>query len=111
LSAAELLHATGKARAETIVFHVQQAIEKTLKAVICFSGRPIPLVHDIGILVGKIDPSNPPPHGFDLTDFNDYAGIRRHEEAKMELSTEDILTAIAIGQSVVSWAEQIFIQK
>ena len=57
-----------------------------------------------------MDSSNPPPHGFDLTDFNDYAGIRRYEEAKMELSPEDIQAAINIGQSVVSWAEQMFAQ-
>ena len=105
LQSATLLNSTGVARPETILFHVQQCIEKSLKAVLCHLRIPIPLVHDIGALLGKIDEKQFPPHGYDLTDFNDYAGIRRYEEGEFEITQADIDAAIKMGSEVTKWAE------
>jgi HEPN domain-containing protein len=105
LQSAKLLHASGKAREETIVFHVQQAIEKSIKAVICHLQIPILLIHDIGALLGLLPEDRLPPFDYSLTRFNDYAGILRYEEAKAELTDSDVLQAIDIGEQVTTWAK------
>ena len=46
--------ATEGVRPENVAYLFQQAIEKALKAALCAIGRPVPLVHDLGVLVAKI---------------------------------------------------------
>lgn len=95
-------------RKENIVYMAQQAVEKALKAVLCFSGRPIPFIHDIGALVGLLSAANHvPPGGFDLTDLTPFASTRRYQEGVAELDEEDIAGAIQMAVDVVSWAESI----
>jgi HEPN domain-containing protein len=105
LQAAKLLHGTGQARPETIVFHVQQAIEKSIKAVTCQLEIPMLLIHDIGALLGSLPADRLPPYEYDLTRFNDYAGILRYEEGKAVLDKADIDLAIEVGTKVIDWAK------
>lgn len=51
LVAAESLGPT-KVRPETILFHVQQAVEKALKAVLCHVRKPIPMTPEIRVASG-----------------------------------------------------------
>jgi HEPN domain-containing protein len=106
LESASLLHGTRKARPETIVFHVQQSIEKSIKAVTCHLEIPILMLHDIGALLGSLPEDKLPPYEFDLTKFNDYAGILRYEEGSAVLSTADIDKAIEVGREVWQWAKE-----
>ena len=111
LQAAKLLHGTGQARPETIVFHVQQAIEKSIKAVICQLEIPLLMVHDIGALLGCLPNDKLPPYEYDLMRFNDYAGILRHEEGKAVLENADIDIAIDVGDKVIAWAKKEILSK
>ena len=44
---------------DTACFHTQQAVEKYLKAVIAFAGRPIPRTHDLDVLYDQCVPMAP----------------------------------------------------
>ena len=107
IETAKLLFGTGRARSETVVFHVQQGIEKSLKGVTCALGKPILMVHDIGTLLGRLPEGVMPPHGYDLIRFNDYAGILRYEEGRAILSADDIIAAIGVGEDVLEWGKQL----
>ncbi len=105
LDSARLLHGTKKARPETTVFHVQQCIEKSIKAVICHNEIPLLMVHDIGALLGCLPDEKHPPYDYDLMKFNDFAEIFRYEEGKAIIDAADVEQAILVGQNVVDWAE------
>lgn len=107
LDSANLLFGTGRARPETVVFHVQQAVEKSIKAVLCHLEIPVLLVHDIGALLGGLPDDRRPPYDYALTRFNDFAGILRYEEGKAELEQTDVQEAINVGQKVLDWAGSI----
>lgn len=107
LDSARGLHQSGRGRKENVVFLVQQAIEKAIKAVLCHTCTAVPLVHDLGALVAKLPTSESPPHGYDLLRFNDYAGILRYERGHSKLSIEDLESALAAGQDVIDWAIKI----
>ena len=92
-----------RGRKENIFFMVQQSVEKALKAYLCRRDGTFPMVHDLGILLGKMDQL--PPKGYDLVTFSQFAGIRRRESGKMTLDQEDALIAINIAQDVLNWVK------
>ena len=65
-------------RKETILFHAQQAIEKALKANICWRQEPILLTHSIEVLLEHFDETL--PHFNVIDDLSQYASIRQYEE-------------------------------
>ncbi len=75
-SAKVLAESWKKGRIENIFFLVQQAVEKSLKAYLCHRFQEFPMVHDIGILLGKMDLL--PPHGYSLVSFSQFAGVGTH---------------------------------
>lgn len=105
--AAAALAKNSRARKETALFLIQQCIEKSLKSVLCHLGLPIPLVHDLGALVGKMPDKIHPPFGYELARFNDYAGILRYERGSEKISSKDVTAALKIGKQVYSWANKI----
>jgi HEPN domain-containing protein len=107
LESAKILNAASNSRPETTVFHVQQAIEKSIKAVTCHLEIPILLIHDIGALLGCLPQDKLPPYDYDLTKFNDYAGILRYEEGKAVLDPCDVEAAIGVGLKIIEWAQTI----
>ena len=104
LKSATSLFKTREGRAENICFLVQQAMEKALKSVLCANRVPVPLVHDLGILIAKLPEKLSPPQGYHLGRYNDFAAVRRYEEGGSELTSEDLQTAIATGNEVIAWA-------
>jgi HEPN domain-containing protein len=54
LSAAKVLAATEKQADHVIGFHLQQTVEKSLKAVLAFRKIEIPRTHDLGYLVERV---------------------------------------------------------
>lgn len=102
--AAKALAKNSKTRKETALFLAQQCIEKSLKAVLCHYGRPIPLVHDLGALVAKMPDGIEPPFGYQLTQFNDYAGILRYENGSEKLTAKDVKGALEVSEKVYQWA-------
>ena len=63
-SAKVLAAAWQRGRVENIFFLVQQSVEKSLKAYLCHKHGDFPMVHDLGILLGKMDQL--PPQGYSL---------------------------------------------
>jgi HEPN domain-containing protein len=103
LKAAEAL-SRSDVRKEIVLFQAQQAIEKSLKAVLCFQGKPIPMTHELNVLIDRLDRKNLPPGGIALHDFTPYATIRRYEEGKFELTAEDLSAGLELAKQVVAWA-------
>ena len=93
-----------RVRVENVFFLYQQAMEKALKAVLCHLGIAVPLVHDLGALLAKLPADNQPDAGYEITQFNDFAGIRRYEEGTMIYEPEDIADAGELTRRILSWA-------
>jgi HEPN domain-containing protein len=105
LLSAQALNESPKGRRENICFLAQQAIEKSLKAVLVWLQIPFPLVHDAGVLVAKMPAPLTPPLGYDLSVLTSYATVRRYEESRSALKPESIKAVLEAGQSVLDWAK------
>lgn len=90
-----------------ILFLVQQSIEKALKALICFAGRPIPLTHDLLFLEDRLDDKSKIPGNYDLGQLNDFAAIRRYERGFFDLDDSDIAAVIKVGEQIHQHAKDI----
>ncbi len=80
----------GAGRAENAAYLFQQSIEKALKAALCAVGRPVPLVHDLGVLVAKLPGSVDPDFGYELAGLDEYATVRRYEEGRYQLTADEL---------------------
>ncbi len=108
LESAEILAAAmARGRRENICFSVQQAIEKSLKAVLCAQNKPIPLSHSIELLLDRVGPQTQPPHGNTLIELTDYAAVKRYEEGSEIITDEDIAATLLAGQNVIEWAQAL----
>lgn len=93
-------------RKENILFHIEQCIEKCLKAVLCKNGIAIPLVQELSILVDKLPEKVSPPYVEEISDMTQFATIRRYEEGKAEFTKEELQQAYHIGEQILSWAKK-----
>lgn len=92
-------------RPENVVFLAQQSVEKSVKAVLVHAQIAFPLVHDLGILVALVPDDHAPPSGFNLTELNPYASVKRYEEGQLPLTIEEIEIALDVSQKVLLWAQ------
>ncbi len=93
-------------RIENILYMIQQAVEKSVKAVLIKKQIAFPMVHDLGILIALLAPSDYPPGGFDLAALNPFASIRRYEQGALPISKDEITASYAAAQEVLTWAHQ-----
>jgi len=107
LETARLLLGTELKRKENILFHIEQAIEKAIKSTLCKLQIPVPLVHELSILVDKLPEAHTPPRAEELVDLTQFATIRRYEEGKAEITKEEISAAYDLGFQIVQWAAKI----
>ena len=96
---------SGLIRDENLFLMAHQSIEKALKAVICAYGQPVPLVHDLGVLVAKIPLQSEPAFGYELTQLSEFATRRRYEEGRMVLTLEEAVDVLKTSADLVRWAE------
>jgi HEPN domain-containing protein len=93
---------------EGLCFHVQQAVEKALKAVLVAQNTPFPRTHSIGRLVGLLPPGVSVPrevqHSASLTD---YAVTTRYPGVSEPVDKEEYEEALRLAEAVVAWAERI----
>lgn len=93
---------------ETLCFHAQQAVEKSLKAVLVSKGIPPPVTHNLKSLVERLPPSlTLPADVTDAVDLTDYAVTARYPGSYEEISLEEYQRAIRLAKSVTRWAESI----
>lgn len=107
-SAAALILASASGRPENILYMIQQSVEKSLKAVLIHKQISFPLVHDLGILIALLPKEDYPPGGFDWTELNPYASIRRYEEGALPISKEEIEAAFNASKLVHQWVTAQF---
>lgn len=103
--AAKSLATVTEVRRETILFHIEQSVEKTLKAVLCFREKPVPLIHDLYAIIQRFEPSSLPPGGFALHDLTPFATIRRYEEGHYIIDDNDLDVALKSAETVLAWAK------
>ena len=107
LESAKVLRHSKQGRIETVLFLIQQSIEKCLKSVLCYGSIPVPMIHNLGALVAKLPQEYSPPYGYDLDQFNDYAGRLRYEFGTGSLPEEEIDAGMIIGENMLIWAKSI----
>jgi len=95
---------SGEVRPENVLFLYQQSIEKLLKAVLCRLDRPVPLVHDLGVLLAKLPEEVQPEVGYEINRLNEFAGVRRYEEGGLRYEPEDLADARALAEDLLEWA-------
>lgn len=107
MTADALIKAANPGRPENILYMIQQAVEKTLKAVLIKKQIAFPLVHDLGILIALLPQTDYPPGGFEWAALNPYASIRRYEEGNLPLTREEIISSYDAALLVIQWADNI----
>lgn len=94
---------------EIFGFHVQQAIEKTLKSWLAALGKEYPLTHDISVLLNLLQTDGQDVESYwDLVEFNVFAVRFRYEA--LEISDEALdrkSTIIAVEVLLLSVARLI----
>ena len=98
----------GRVLLETLCFHAQQAVEKSLKAVLVAQGIPFPRTHILKILI-ELLPSDLclPADPFDVGKLTDYAVSSRYPGTEEPVDEEQYREAVRLAESVVTWAEEI----
>jgi HEPN domain-containing protein len=108
---AEVLSQARDYRIENAYYMVQQSIENALKAALVHRGIAIPLIHDLGALLGKIPADMMLPYGYELNELNQYAAVRRYEEGPWSPSQEELRTSLAKNKEILEWAGRILAAK
>jgi HEPN domain-containing protein len=92
-------------RKENIYLLAQQALEKALKAVLCWHEKPVPFIHDISALVALVGAIEVPPFGYDLNDLTEFAAIRRYLEGYEEYSAEEVAAVLRAVKDALVWCK------
>ena len=106
LEAARILAANKASRKEIVLFQVEQAIEKGLKAYLVKLGIAVPLTHDLSILIDRFPLKHPIPHTNDLDDLIQFATIRRYEEGSAILTEPEVTEAIRVATEILDAVEK-----
>src|SRR4051812_45038985 len=101
LAAASLLAGDSHQSDEVVGFHVQQAVEKALKAVLAASGQPVPRTHDIAHLLELLDDVAAPAELDGVELLTRWAVLGRYEAVAHELDRSE---ALAKAECAVAWA-------
>ena len=107
LHSAKVLEKDSIGRRENILFHAEQCIEKCLKAVLCHLERPLPLVHDLDVILDRFLNGPKIPRAADMGDLSQFAAIRRYEEGKSNLEPEEIQAVLQMAEETLQWAKKI----
>ena len=102
-TAEALVRATG-IRPENILYHLEQAVEKALKAVLCHQGKPVPLHHVLFGIIQRFSDNELPPGGYALVDLTPFATIRRYVIGDDVISGEEVAQALVSANDVLAWA-------
>lgn len=93
---------------ETLCFHAQQAIEKSLKAVALRLGLNPPRTHIIAALIDLIaDRTQLPSYVLAAANMSIYASTTRYPGDYEPVTKEDHEQAMATAQAVFHWAEDL----
>lgn len=105
LRCAKILAESKEERKVNTLYLAQQSLEKAIKAVLCWNGLPIPLSHDIGILLTKLPDSIQCPINPELNDLTQYATIKRYLEGFEIDTNEEVVHIIHEVESAIEWCQ------
>lgn len=105
LESAEGMKESGRGRAENVCYMAQQSIEKSLKALLCYLGQPIPFTHSIELLIDRM-PKDARPQEVDLLiELTDFAMVRRYNEGSEILTAEDLEATLEAAKRLLKWVD------
>lgn len=105
-AACKLLSASAEISDAILGFHAQQAVEKSIKSVLSFSGVEFRRTHDLVALLDLLQDRalSAPPHADWLDELNPYAVEARYGTIEPDgLNRHYVLAVVA---SVVAWAQE-----
>ena len=91
----------------TVCFHIQQAVEKSIKAVLVQHGIAFPYTHDLARLITLVQGAGIawPEELNAAAALTEYAVSNRYPGLDGAITDEEYLQAIALAQRVMAWAE------
>jgi len=93
---------------EHLCFHAQQAVEKSIKAVLIANGIEFPFTHSIQALLDLLPPKLASAAELsNAVDLSPYAVTGRYPGESEPVTESDWRDAIHIAESVVGWAESV----
>jgi HEPN domain-containing protein len=95
---------------ELACFHIQQAAEKALKAVLVFLGIDFPYTHNIQALVDLLPEDVRSSDLSSAPELNAYAVLARYPRDTEDIDEQEYAEALSIGETVLAWAERIMAQ-
>lgn len=92
---------------EQICFHAQQAVEKTLKAVLLHEKVDFPFTHDLEVLLDTLHGAGMevPEELQDVGLLTPYAVETRYPGFWGEIGETDVREAIGLAERVLAWAQ------
>lgn len=107
LSAAQVLTATENQADHVVGFHLQQTVEKALKAVLAFQAIEIPRTHDLGYLVERVSETEAEvPAAVESSDWLTPWGVLfRYDDDPAVLLDRD--RALEAATTAIGFADQI----
>jgi HEPN domain-containing protein len=99
-----VLKTTPHIKLRVLCFHAQQAVEKSLKAVMLLQEIPFRKTHDLNLLANLIAESglSLPRSPEDLTNLNPHAVTFRYDDIEIDTLTRE--EAEAMMESIMRWA-------
>lgn len=107
LYAASILATAPLARPETITYHIQQSVEKSLKSVLIFKGIAVPLTHDLEYLLSFLDENLTKGLPTGVGELTQFATIRRYVDGDELIEPSDIARLLEVGKLFNDWADLI----
>jgi HEPN domain-containing protein len=92
----------------TRCFLLQQAAEKSLKAVLLYLGAEFPRTHNLTVLVGLLPPQvTPPAEVHEASLLTRYAVTTRYPRFYETVTRQDYERALQLASAVVAWAQSV----
>jgi HEPN domain-containing protein len=106
VAAVRILAADADQQDDVVGFHAQQAVEKSLKAVLAVRGLEIPRTHDVGLLGGLVEGGKGelPDALAEAKALSPWAVAMRYDEMEATLDRE---SAVRIADAVLGWAQSV----
>jgi HEPN domain-containing protein len=90
-------------RPENVLLLTQQSLEKALKAVLCWHGKKIPLVREMGTILAKLPDEWNTPFGYELDELSQFAKVRRYVESVEDFEPDEIKETLQCVRNVLDW--------
>lgn len=111
LEAARALAAAKTVRVETKLLMVQQALEKSVKALLCHKGQEVPQTHDLEFLIDRLSHLELTlPQVLADTDFSDlstFATLRPYEEGRSVVSEQEVALSLELVEEILTWVRSV----